>query len=730
MKAFTFTALLGFLGAVVAQLGDDYVFEYHDSEKRDKLLNDIHSLCPNITRIYDIGKSVMGLPLRVIEFSATPGYRPAGIPEFKYVANMHGDETVSTEMVLTQAMRLCRRYLAKDPDWTNYILNTSIHLLPTINPDGFHNTMVELSDVPDDEWCWPDNDSKNAIYNEKRMRHNQNKCDLNRNFPNRFGKENSLQKWCGIQPETQAIMDWSSNHSFVLSANLHGGALVASVPFDDSETGMNVESNSPDDAFYRMAAHTYVAGMKEKSEACGDHFYNGESITNGAAWYSLHGSMQDWVYLNTDCLEITVEMSCCRNPPPSTLAKFWDIHREGIDNYMRLVHTGIRGFVHGNTSTIPIPLSNATIHVVGLEKDIHTTSLGDYYRLLETGEPHTYTMVVSMVGYHSQTFSNLSIPKDSFLTINTTLTPISPTSPLIRTTVIKPIVTLASETQPPSPSTPIKTGSSTGIKETNAPSPVEADPQSVSQSNFTFSHHSNNEMEQLLQYYAANFSHIVRLFSIGESQEGHTMWVVELTKQPISDVAGQQTDFLLRPRVKYVANIHGDEMIGRENLLAFMHYVITAYGKDPQITRLLQTTRLFIAPSLNPDGYAKNTSTSSTDIDLNHNFPHRLCEDKLVYERETNNIMKWIESMAFVYSISFHEGSVGVSYPWDKHSERVCLIQKNKDEKETRTQSAIVPDHDLFDHIAKVYTSNHVSMSSSECPANHTDEVFNMNAAA
>lgn len=63
-------------------------------------------------------------------------------------------------------------------------------------------------------------------------RENYNNYDLNRNFPDAFENNNVTQ-----QPETLAVMKWLKTETFVLSANLHGGALVASYPFDNGVQG-------------------------------------------------------------------------------------------------------------------------------------------------------------------------------------------------------------------------------------------------------------------------------------------------------------------------------------------------------------------------------------------------------------------------------------------------------------------------------------------------------------
>lgn len=140
-----------------------------------------------------------------------------------------------------------------------------------------------------------------------------------------------------------------------------------------------------------------------------------------------------------------------------------------------------------------------------------------------------------------------------------------------------------------------------------------------------FKHHNYVAMERFLKELNTNYPNITRLYSIGSSVQGRELYVMEITKNP-----GKHSSE--KPEVKYVGNMHGNEVVGREVLLLLLRYLCENYGTDERVTRLVETIRLHVLPSMNPDGYEISKEgdvygikgrANAKDVDLNRNFPDR-----------------------------------------------------------------------------------------------------------
>ena len=287
---------------------------------------------------------------------------------------MHGDETVGRELSLYLIEWLVEGY-GSDPRATEIINNTDVFIMPTMNPDGF----------------------------ESGSRYNANGTDLNRDFPDQFSDPNNTT--IGREPETRAVMDWTWDHHFVLSANMHTGALVANYPYDGPNSG--VYSACPDDGLFIHISLAY-ADAHPNMESGG--FSNG--ITNGAQWYAISGGMQDWNYIWEGDFDITIEQNEVKWPSSNQLAGLWEDHREPMLVYLEEVHDGVRGIVID--ADIGEPLS-ANISVQGIDHDIlPDPENGDYYRLLPAG---IYTITAQAFGYLAQS-ETVTVPLSGYVEQN------------------------------------------------------------------------------------------------------------------------------------------------------------------------------------------------------------------------------------------------------------------------------------------------------------------------
>lgn len=99
-----------------------------------------------------------------------------------------------------------------------------------------------------------------------------------------------------VAPETRAVISWMQDIPFVLSANLHGGELVVTYPFDCTRDWAPQEDTpTADNAFFRWLATVYastnlVMANPDRRMCHYEDFQAHNNIINGGAWHTVPGS--------------------------------------------------------------------------------------------------------------------------------------------------------------------------------------------------------------------------------------------------------------------------------------------------------------------------------------------------------------------------------------------------------------------------------------------------------
>ncbi|MFF8292239.1 M14 family zinc carboxypeptidase [Streptomyces sp. NPDC016309] len=192
--------------------------------------------------------------------------------------------------------------------------------------------------------------------------------------------------------------------------------------------------------------------------------------------------------------------------------------------------------------------------------------------------------------------------------------------------------------------------------------------------------------EELLTTARANPA-LTKVVSIGRTVRGQEILALKVTK------GAKRYEDGSKPATLYLSNQHAREWITPEMNRRLLHHYLAGYGKDPRITRIVDTTELWFVLSANPDGYdhthadpanrqwRKNLRDNNGDgsitpgdgVDLNRNFSYKWGYDDEgsspdpadetyrgtgpMSEPETKAIDAFQKRIGFRYGINYHSAA-------------------------------------------------------------------------
>ncbi|MBN1273375.1 MAG: hypothetical protein JXB26_13995 [Candidatus Aminicenantes bacterium] len=107
-------------------------------------------------------------------------------------------------------------------------------------------------------------------------------------------------------------------------------------------------------------------------------------------------------------------------------------------------------------------------------------------------------------------------------------------------------------------------------------------------------YHNYAELTKAVKNLEANYSQVVKLLSIGKTVQGRDVWLLRLS--------GIEGSPLEKQALFIAANLEGDHLIGSEVALGIAENLASNYGKNAEVTAVLDKRTFYIVPRLNPDG--------------------------------------------------------------------------------------------------------------------------------
>ncbi len=123
---------------------------------------------------------------------------------------------------------------------------------------------------------------------------------------------------------------------------------------------------------------------------------------------------------------------------------------------------------------------------------------------------------------------------------------------------------------------------------------------------FSYDHYYKyDEVKNNLEYFTDTYPDLAKLEVNCVSEEGRNQYVITLTNTKTGDA-------LSKPALYIDGNIHAGEVTSTMCAMHTVDYLLTNYGTDPEVTKLLDTKTFYVIPRVSPDGSEKYLTSPYT----------------------------------------------------------------------------------------------------------------------
>lgn len=148
-------------------------------------------------------------------------------------------------------------------------------------------------------------------------------------------------------------------------------------------------------------------------------------------------------------------------------------------------------------------------------------------------------------------------------------------------------------------------------------------------------YHTGQVMLHWLKKWAEQYSDLIDLYVVGKSFEGRPVYQITLTNKK----TGKDTD---KPGAFFEGNRHSGEITSAESVMWLIKYLVENYGKNPEITHLIDTKAIYLKPVNNPDGqnlYLHTAQSNRSTVRPEDNDNDGLLDEDAPEDLDSNGVI-------------------------------------------------------------------------------------------